>query len=53
MPPPIDHKPPTVKKEEELALDPLQLGNVNVGRDSRQEEMEAVAVRVRSEFHSK
>ena len=46
------YKPPAVAGEE-IALDALQLHSVNLGRDSRQEEMEAVAVRVRSEFHSK
>ena len=42
-----------MKEEKELTLGDLHISNVSVGRDSRQEEMEAVAVRVRSEFHSK
>ena len=39
--------------EVKLTLNDLHIDNVSVGRDSRQVEREAVAVRVRSEFHSK
>ena len=49
----INYKPPAVKEEKEEKLIPIRPTPIDVGRDSRQEEMEAVAVRVRSEFHLK
>ena len=45
------YKPPAVVAQE-LALDALQLDTVSLGAP-RQVEMEEVAVRVRSEFHTK